>query len=82
MRICTETGQDKTDEEVITRSGDAGGSVRGEIVPDSGDNTLNITLGATFAIAVIFLLGTNVGKVLDEEASLKPLFLTGGSANS
>ncbi|MGB1689765.1 MAG: hypothetical protein ACPHDM_03610, partial [Candidatus Poseidoniaceae archaeon] len=43
-----------------------------EIVPDSGDNTLNITLGATFAIAVIFLLlGTNVGKVLDEEASVE-----------
>ena len=40
-----------------------------EIVPDSGDNTLNITLGTTFAVAIIFLLlGTNVGKILDEEA--------------
>ena len=50
-----------------------------EIVPDSGDNTLNITLGTTFAVAIIFLLlGTNVGKILDDEALLKPVYLTGG----
>ena len=38
-----------------------------EIVPGSADNTLNITLAATFAVSVIFLLlGTNVGHVLDD----------------
>tara|TARA_B100000212_G_scaffold99943_1_gene73503 strand:- start:2002 stop:3864 length:1863 start_codon:yes stop_codon:yes gene_type:complete len=38
-----------------------------EIVPGSADNTLNITLAATFAVSVIFLLlGTNIGHVLDD----------------
>ena len=40
-----------------------------EIVPDSGDKALNLTLAATFAIAVIFLLlGTSIGHIADDAA--------------
>ena len=43
-----------------------------EIVPDSADNTLNITLAATFAVSVIFLfLGSSVGHILEEEPFIK-----------
>ncbi len=43
-----------------------------ELVPGSGDNVLNITLGATFAVAVIFLLlGSNLGHVLEDEANVE-----------
>ena len=39
-----------------------------EIMPDSADYTLNITLAATFAVSIVFLfLGTSVGHVLEEE---------------
>ena len=42
-----------------------------ELVPSSGDNVLNITLGATFAVAVIFLfIGANLGHVLEDEADV------------
>ena len=41
------------------------------IVPSSGDNALNITLAATFAVAVIFLLlGTSLGQVMDDQNSV------------
>ena len=37
-----------------------------EIMPDSAGNTLNITLAATFAVAVIFLfLGISIGTILE-----------------
>ena len=40
-----------------------------EIIQDSGDNVLNVTLAATFAVAVIFLfLGTSIGHIADSSA--------------
>jgi len=40
-----------------------------EIIPDSGDKVLNVTLAATFAVAVIFLLlGTSIGHIADDAA--------------
>ncbi|MGB0602696.1 MAG: CocE/NonD family hydrolase [Candidatus Poseidoniaceae archaeon] len=39
-----------------------------EIMPESGNYVLNITLAATFAVSIIFLmLGTSIGQLLDEK---------------
>ena len=40
-----------------------------EIMPESGNYVLNITLAATFAVSIIFLmLGTSIGQVLEQKA--------------
>ena len=39
-----------------------------EIMPESGNYVLNITLAATFSVSIIFLmLGTSIGQILDEK---------------
>ena len=39
-----------------------------EIMPESGNYVLNITLAATFAVSVIFLmLGTSIGQLVEVE---------------
>ena len=38
-----------------------------EIMPESGNYVLNITLAATFSVSIIFLmLGTSIGQILEE----------------
>ena len=40
-----------------------------EIMPESGNYVLNITLAATFSVSIIFLmLGTSIGQILDEKS--------------
>ena len=39
-----------------------------EITPDSGNGALNFTLGATIAVAIVFLfLGVGIGQVVTDE---------------
>ena len=50
-----------------------------EIFQSSSDNVLNITLGATAAVSIIFLiLGASVGHVLTEPAPDSNLSKNGG----
>ena len=43
-----------------------------EVLPDSESTTLNITLGATLAFSIAFLLlSTNITLEIDENASLE-----------
>ena len=53
-----------------------------EIMPESGNYVLNITLAATFAVSVIFLmLGTSIGQLVEvEEIEQTPELV--GSSNS